>query len=129
QSLAEAAATALGAQAAEFAKERGIAIYARATAPPPPGDSALTDGTIVREFASRPPGTVVGIASEKDLFLLLADDCSEELFEFLDDQNVGGKQPPLASTGDKCSIATVISRENLHGEDRFRSRLTEKFAA
>src|SRR6188474_2278572 len=68
QELAEAGAKVLNAQAVEFAKERGIAIYARATAQPPPGDSELTDGTIVRKFASRPPGTVVGIASEKDLF-------------------------------------------------------------
>jgi aspartate kinase len=129
QELAEAGAKVLNAQAVEFAKERGIAIYARATGQPPPGDSELTDGTIVRKFASRPPGTVIGIASEKDLLLLLADGRSDELFEFLDDQNVCGKQLHLASTADICTIATVISRENLHDEDRFRSRLTEKFDA
>jgi aspartate kinase len=96
---------------------------------PPPGDSELTDGTIVRKFASRPPGTVVGIASEKDLFLLLADGRSDELFEFLDAQKVCGKQLHVASTGDNCSVAMVISRENLHDEDRFRSRLAEKFGS
>jgi aspartate kinase len=127
QELAEAGAKVLNAQAVQFAKERGIAIYARATAQPPPGDSDLTDGTIVRKFASRPPGTVVGIASEKDLLLLLADSRSDELFEFLDDQKVCGKQLHLASTDDICSIAMVISRENLHDEDRFRTRLAEKF--
>jgi len=129
QELAEAGAKVLNAQAVEFAKERGIAIYARATAQPPPGDSELTDGTIVRKFASRPPGTVVGIASEKDLFLLLADDCSDELFEFLDDQKVCGKQLHLTSTVDHCSIAMVISRENLHDEARVRTRLAEKLGA
>jgi len=129
QELAEAGAKVLNAQAVEFAKERGIAIYARATVQPPPGDSELTDGTIVRKFASRPPGTVVGIASERDLFLLLADGRSDELFEFLDAQKVCGKQLHVASTGDNCSVAMVISRENLHDEDRFRSRLAEKFGS
>ncbi len=40
QELAEAGAKVLNAQAVEFAKERGIAIYARATASPLPGDGS-----------------------------------------------------------------------------------------
>lgn len=127
QELAEAGAKVLNAQAVEFAKERGIAIYARATAQPPPGDSELTDGTIVRKFASRPPGTVVGIASEKDLFLLFANGRADELFEFLDSQKVCGKQLHVSSEGDAHSVAMVISRENLHDEERFRSRLADRF--
>lgn len=129
QELAEAGAKVLNAQAVEFAKERGIAIYARATAQPPPGDSELTDGTIVRKFASRPPGTVVGIASEKDLFLLEAGGRADELFEFLDAQKVCGKQLYVASTDGTADIAMVISRENLHDEERFRSRLADRFGS
>lgn len=131
QELAEAGAKVLNAQAVEFAKERGIAIYARATAQPPPGDSELTDGTIVRKFASRPPGTVIGIASEKDLFLLQALGRADELFEFLDAQKVCGKQLHLVSTegGESKSMEMVISRENLHDEQRFRSRLSEQFGS
>jgi aspartate kinase len=130
QELAEAGAKVLNAQAVEFAKERGIAIYARATIQPPPGDSELTDGTVVRKFASRPPGTVVGIASEKDLFLLQADGRSDELFEFLDAQKVCGKQLHVAAVeGADASFAMVISRENLHDEARFRARLAERFGS
>jgi aspartate kinase len=130
QELAEAGAKVLNAQAVEFAKERGIAIYARATVQPPPGDSELTDGTIVRKFASRPPGTVVGIASEKDLFLLQSDGGSSDLFEFLDAQKVCGKQLHFASAeGSAATLAMVISRENLHDEARFRTRLGERFGS
>jgi aspartate kinase len=128
QEMAEAGAKVLNAQAVEFAKERGIAIYARATAQPPPGDSELTYGTIVRKFASRPPGTVVGIASEKDLFLLQANDRSDELFEVLDAQKVCGKQLHVVSMNSSAAhLAMVISRENLHDEARFRARVAERF--
>ena len=127
QELAEAGAKVLNAQAVEFAKERGIAIYARATAQPPPGDSELTDGTIVRKFASRPPGTVVGIASEKDLFLLKASGETKPLFEFLDAQMVCGKQLHVIATDTSATVEMVISRENLHDEQRFRVRLGEQF--
>src|SRR5438445_5980562 len=70
QELAESGAKVLNAQAVEFAKEKGIAIYARATASPLPGADASADGTVVRKDAPRVPGTVVGVASEKDLLLL-----------------------------------------------------------
>ena len=44
-------------EAVEFAKERGIAIYARATASPLPGPDPSADGTVVRRHAPRAPGT------------------------------------------------------------------------
>src|SRR5205823_5356458 len=49
QELAEAGAKVLNAQAVEFAKERGIAIYARATASPLPGSDPSADGTVDRK--------------------------------------------------------------------------------
>src|SRR6184192_4296221 len=70
QELAEAGAKVLNAQAVEFAKEKGIAIYARATSAPLPGADPSADGTVVRRDAPRLPGTVVGVASERDLLLL-----------------------------------------------------------
>src|SRR5437763_6744518 len=69
QELAESGAKVLNAQAVEFAKERGIAIYARATASALPGADPAADGTVVRKHAPRMPGTVVGVASEKDVLL------------------------------------------------------------
>ena len=72
QELAEAGAKVLNAQAVEFAKEKGIAIYARATASPFPGVDPSSDGTVVRRHAPRMPGTVAGVASERDILLLQA---------------------------------------------------------
>src|ERR1700752_4324984 len=70
QELAESGAKVLNAQAVEFAKEQGIAIYARATASPLPGSDPSADGTVVRRNPPRMPGTVVGVASERDILLL-----------------------------------------------------------
>src|SRR6202163_5037027 len=50
QELGESGAKVLNAQAVEFAKERGIAIYARSTASPLPGKDPSEDGTVVRKF-------------------------------------------------------------------------------
>src|SRR5215468_3367748 len=72
QELAESGAKVLNAQAVEFAKQEGIAIYARATASPLPGSDPSTDGTVVRRHAPRMPGTVVGVASERDVLVFRA---------------------------------------------------------
>jgi len=61
------------AQDVEFAKEKGIAIYARATQGPLPGSDPSSDGTVVRKSPPRMPGTVVGVASERDLLVLDGD--------------------------------------------------------
>src|SRR5437867_3704515 len=93
QELAESGAKVLNAQAVEFAKEKGIAIYARATSGPLPGPDPSADGTVVRRHAPRVPGTVVGVASERDVLLLHADiDRSLDLLAFLDEHKVSGKQ-------------------------------------
>ena len=59
QEMAECGARVLNAQAVEFAKEKGIAIYARATRGPLPGVDPSADGTVVRRNPPRLPGTVV----------------------------------------------------------------------
>lgn len=136
QELAESGAKVLNAQAVEFAKDQGIAIYARATASPLPGADPSADGTVVRRNAPRMPGTVVGIASERDILLLevagQAPDCSgapgsfsSELLALLDAHGVAGKQLHLA--GDRLTL--VISRENLHEESRVRAALLRDFGS
>ena len=54
QELAEAGAKVLNAQAVEFAKEKGIAIYARATSSALPGVDPSSDRTVVRRHGARP---------------------------------------------------------------------------
>jgi aspartate kinase len=129
QELAESGARVLNAQAVEFAKTAGIAIYARATAAPLPGADPSADGTVVRKDSPRAPGTVVGVASEKDVLLLVASleregfSRASSIVDALDALGVAGKQLHVA--GDRLSL--VVSRENLHDEPRVRATLAERF--
>jgi aspartate kinase len=126
QELAEAGARVLNAQAVEFAKDKGIAIYARATASPLPGDDPSADGTVVRRHPPRMPGTVVGVASERDTLLLEAGGGAPNaaaLLALLDAHGVSGKQLHQGAE----SLTLIISRENFHEEDRVRAALAERF--
>jgi aspartate kinase len=125
QELAESGARVLNAQAVEFAKDQGIAIYARATASPLPGADPTADGTVVRRDPPRSPGTVAGVASERDILVLEATAPADDVLALLDEQHVAGKQLHVVS-GDR--LALVVSRENLHEEARLREALTARFA-
>lgn len=141
QEMAEAGAQVLNAQAVEFAKEKGIAIYARATAQPPTSAGGLDSepgqddgGTVVRRFAPRQPGSVAAVVSERDVLVLRAvgPAASDELLDLLEARGAIGKQLQLAAFNEKhCeeadSIQLVLSRENLHAEDALRHDLTDHF--
>jgi aspartate kinase len=131
QELAESGAKVLNAQAVEFAKEKGIAIYARATKGPLPGADPSADGTVVRKHPPRMPGTVIGVASEKDVIVIQASadrsaeaGALQDVLAVLDQHRVSGKQLHIA--GDRLTL--VVSRENLHEEARVRAALASKFA-
>jgi aspartate kinase len=137
QELAESGAKVLNAQAVEFAKERSIAIYARATAGPLPGPDPSADGTVVRRNPPRLPGTVVGVASERDVIVIHASGAPErgaarhperglrggEILELLDEHRVAGKQLHVA----EGQLTLVLSRENLHEEPRVREAIAKRF--
>jgi aspartate kinase len=125
QELAESGAKVLNAQAVEFAKEAGIAIYARATAAPLPGLDPSVDGTVVRKHAPRVPGTVVGVASERDVLVLHADSDALDVLALLDEHAVGGKQLHVADG----RLTLVMSRENLHEEGRVRAAIQSRLGA
>jgi aspartate kinase len=117
QELAEAGARVLNAQAVEFAKDRGIAIYARATTG---GDGE----TVVRRYPPRAPGRVVGVASDTGLVLLRlpGGDLAElaAVLARLDSGAAGGKQ--LRFDG-PLGASLVLSLENLHDFDALRTDL------
>jgi len=142
QELAESGARVLNAQAVEFAKEKGIAIFARATRSPLPGTDPSSDGTVVRRHPPRQPGTVVGVASERDVLMFSADlrripleasgdgqsgqrahEPVETVLALLDEHGVAGKQLHLAGN----QLSMVVSRENLHAESRLREMLNRRF--
>jgi aspartate kinase len=125
QELAESGAKVLNAQAVEFAKAAGIAIYARATAAPLPGDDPSLDGTVVRKHAPRVPGTVVGVASEKDVLVLHAENDPAAVLALLDEHRVSGKQLHVADG----RLTLVLSRENLHEEGRVRAAIQARIGA
>jgi aspartate kinase len=122
QELAESGAKVLNAQAVEFAKEKGIAIFARATSSPLPGADPSADGTVVRRHPPRQPGTVVGVASERDVIVIQAAP-DGDLLALLDEHKVAGKQ--LHVSGDRLTL--VVSRENLHAEANVRAALAARF--
>jgi aspartate kinase len=122
QEMAESGAKVLNAQAVEFAKEKGIAIYARATQGPLPGPDPSADGTVVRRDAPRMPGTVVGVASERDIVILDGDVSSADMLMVLDERGVPGKQ--LHIFNDRTTVA--VSRDNLHDEQNLRAALQHR---
>jgi aspartate kinase len=123
QELAESGAKVLNAQAVEFAKDKGIAIYARATASARPGPDPSADGTVVRRDAPHAPGTVVGVASERDVLAVHSSASADDVLGLLDTFHVVGKQLHEA----EGRLSFVVSRENLHDEARVRRALTERF--
>jgi len=125
QELAESGAKVLNAQAVEFAKEKAIAIYARATRSPLPGADPSADGTVVRRHPPRTPGTVVGVASEREVLVLEADSdgAAKDVLRLLDEHHVAGKQ--LHIVGDRLTL--VLSQENLHEEARVRDAINRAF--
>jgi aspartate kinase len=123
QEMAESGAKVLNAQAVEFAKEKGIAIYARATQGPLPGADPASDGTVVRKSSPRMPGTVVGVASERDVLVLESSAPPSDVLDLLAGRGVPGKQ--LHVFQDRTTVA--ISRENLHDEGQLRDALRTRF--
>jgi len=121
QELAEAGAKVLNAQAVEFAKDKGIAVFARSTF----GGSGET---VVRKLAPGAPGRVVGVASERDLVLLQtgAENGSAlaELLEHLDARGATGKQL-LFEKGGASSL--LLSLENLPDYAALKADLAVRF--
>ena len=124
QELAESGAKVLNAQAVEFAKQRGIAIYARAT--------RGGEETVVRKLPPRAPGRVVGVASETGLALLsarAADGATvAALLTLLDEHQSGGKQFHLDRPDGQGTLSLVLSLENLHDFPRLRRELGARLA-
>jgi aspartate kinase len=126
QELAESGAKVLNAQAVEFAKEKGIAIYARAT-------RAGTGETVIRKFPPRAPGRVVGIASETGIVALSCGggpDRLATLLEALDHRGAPGKQLLFHEGADGQGVSTlVLALENVHEYPALREDLRARLGS
>jgi aspartate kinase len=125
QELAESGARVLNAQAVEFAKEKGIAIYARSNTSPLPANDPSNDGTVVRKHSPRLPGSVIGVASEKEVLMIQSHDINR-LLCLMDEAGVPGKQLHFFAAEDGQKLVTlVVSKENLHQEAEFRTAIND----
>jgi aspartate kinase len=122
--LAESGARVLNAQAIEFAKEKNIAIYARAASSPLPGADPSAEGTIVRRFSPATPGTAVGVASEREIFVVDSTAPLPDVLALFDANGVAGTQLHYSAFNAE-RMTLVVSRENLHDEARFRTSLAQ----
>ena len=114
QELAEAGAKVLNAQAVEFAKERGIALYARASFGGP-GE------TVVRQFPPRAPGRVVGVASETGLVLVEAAQGAGAATLSAICSPCSTSAAPRASS---CTSSTATGQASLRSSSRSRTSTT-----
>ena len=84
----------------------------------------------MRKFPPRLPGTVVGVASERDVLLFRASCDGLRVLEFLDAHHVVGKQLHIVTRqGADDEVSLVVSRENLHDESRVRAHLASEFGS
>lgn len=125
--MAEKGAKVLNARAVEFAEEKGIAIYARATASQAAPDIPK-DGTVVRKNAPRPPGTVVGIAHRDEVFLLRGNFSSlEEPFAWMKAMNLPLFAADFESTPSGYRMTLTAPVENLPNREKIQQSAAEKF--
>ena len=134
QELAESGAKVLNAQAVEFAKEKGIAIFARATSSPLPGPNPSADGPssgVIRRGSQAPLSASPARETCLSTNTLPAAQAERrpdpfgpgDVLALLDEHRVAGKQLHIA--GDQLTL--VVSRENLHAETRLREALAGRF--
>lgn len=120
QTLAESGARVLNATAVEFAREKGIALYARST-------FSSGEGTLVRLDRPDAGRRVQAVASDDDVLLLRLADASvaefSEVGGVLDHHGIGARTVTLQN-----GVATFLfAREDAHRIERCRQELVERF--
>jgi aspartate kinase len=121
QELAAAGAKVLNAQAVQFAKTKGIALYAKKTGEP-------EGGTVVRKGAPPPPGGVRGIAHKERLYSLVADDIARAplLLAHLEACHIRPVQLfAQAKEGHSGGLFCLIAPDDAHGFERCATSLPE----
>lgn len=123
QEMAEAGAKVLNAQAVEFAKEKGIAIYAKKT-----GSADL--GTVIRVNAPAPASGVRGVAFERELSVIAGSAelrAIRELLSRLNQLEVHPRQIQLAQLPDRLAFSAVVPLENVHNDSQVAAAVNEAF--
>jgi aspartate kinase len=115
QELAAAGAKVLNAQAVQFAKAKGIAVYALKT-PHGGRDGAVGQGTVVRKDAPPPIGGVRGVAHRARLYVLQTSSLSlvTPLLRHLEEHHIESGQLVGFAQGVQC----LVPPEDAHNFDR-----------
>ena len=130
QELAEAGAKVLNAQAVQFAKAKGIAIFALKT-PHDLGDAEALTGTVVRQDAPAAVGGVRGVAHRTKLHSLVAVDVHRAgaLLTHLRAHHIpSGQLVAIARHQHVGGVECLIPPEDAHGFERCCERLPDGVA-
>jgi len=120
QEMATSGARVLAADAVEFAKNQGIAIYLRAA------DGG--EGTLVRKADPARLNKVTGVTHEERVMLLHGDPgILDGVLGFLDEQQAPGKQLVHLEGEDGGLFSLLISAEGLMAPDALINALRERF--
>ena len=115
QEFATAGAKVLNAQAVEFAKEKGIALYAKKTGSADPG-------TVIRKDAPPPRGGVRGVAHKARYHRLTSSlEALPALLSTLEDAGIA----PLQVRADTAVAELVVDPNDAHGFERYCANLPD----
>jgi aspartate kinase len=113
QEMAQAGAKVLNAQAVEFAKEKGIAVFARST-------FGGGEGTVVRDGAGARPERVVAVTGQRDLALLSVSDGRLEVALALLEKH-GAVASQIAHHGERVTL--LLPLDDVHAWPTARAEL------
>jgi aspartate kinase len=123
QELAAHGARVLNAQAVQFAKEKGIAIYARRT-------GSIDPGTVIRRDVPKTSSGVRGIAHETKVGTVEASGCSSAAAtRWLEAMQKLDVQPKQISHSETGAFSAVLSLDDVHAEDSVRRATAEILGA
>lgn len=123
QELAANGAKVLNAQAVEFAKQRGIAIYARKTGSQDPG-------TVIRRDVPKPSSGVRGIAHESEVATIAcASANANEVRALLVQLEALGAHPKQVVYGETGFFSAVLPLDDVHNQPTVERAITSALGA
>ena len=127
QEMAEAGAKVLNAQAVQFAKEAGIALYARSTFSP-------GKETIIRETAPLDRPSVISIVHETEIIRCIFKQKNlnlsfQQLNSFLENKNLSVKELNLVEDDSISKVSFILVKNNIHNWSSIKKELETTFGS
>lgn len=127
QEMAEAGAKVLNAQAVQFAKEAGIALYARSTFSP-------GKETIIRETVPADRPSVISIVHETEIIRCVFREKNlnrtfPQLNSFLENNNLNVKELNLVEDYSLSKVSFILAKNNIHNWTSIKRELENEFGS